>query len=451
MNLIAVAVTIIVTGLSVSAQTISLSGIVSNQAGKPIQGAVVVLAGRNIRDTTGENGQYFISNKTAIMNTCRVPSGIIPVSFAGDIVSLNLSKPSPVIIELFDIQGHLIDMVVNNMTPAGEYRVNIHNKLTVGKMTVIRISSEDRASIFRYLVFNNGRRMIAASGASFSGMVKPVLAKNASVIDSFKVTAENYMSSVNHISSYEGQVDIILDTLDNFSFFVTSLEAIIELSGNRAGFGGDLRFGKTGPGAGILGADSICECIAEKSMPGSKVKVWHAFLSAAEGPDGGQVDAMDRIGNGPWYDREGRLVAPTLADLLNKRPQNGDPEIQDDLPNEYGIPNHRPDPTKPEIDNHHTLTGTGEDGRLYAAEATCNDWTSSDTSTPGKPRMGFSWPRATGWVAGNEGRHWISGWDGAGCGAGVDIETATLFGDPKDRFVGSGGGYGGFYCFALRP
>jgi hypothetical protein len=30
------------------------------------------------------------------------------------------------------------------------------------------------------------------------------------------------------------------------------------LSGNEAGFGVDLRYGETGPGAGLRGADKIC-------------------------------------------------------------------------------------------------------------------------------------------------------------------------------------------------
>jgi hypothetical protein len=56
---------------------------------------------------------------------------------------------------------------------------------------------------------------------------------------------------------------------EKFSFFVTSLVALQELSGSAEGFGGDLRFGETGPGAGLRGADKICATIAEKSMPGA--------------------------------------------------------------------------------------------------------------------------------------------------------------------------------------
>ena len=38
-------------------------------------------------------------------------------------------------------------------------------------------------------------------------------------------------------------------------------------------------------------------------MPGAGQKPWRAFLSATAGEDGKQVNAIDRIGDGPWYDR----------------------------------------------------------------------------------------------------------------------------------------------------
>ena len=40
-----------------------------------------------------------------------------------------------------------------------------------------------------------------------------------------------------------------VDDLPHFSFFVTSQKALEELSGSPDGFGGDLSYGETGPGA----------------------------------------------------------------------------------------------------------------------------------------------------------------------------------------------------------
>ncbi|KYF61835.1 hypothetical protein BE11_23125 [Sorangium cellulosum] len=233
---------------------------------------------------------------------------------------------------------------------------------------------------------------------------------------------------------------------------MTSLVAMRELSGSQDGFGGDLRFGETGQGAGLRGADKICATIAEKSMPGAGSKGWRAFLSAAAGEDGKQVDAIDRIGEGPWYDRLGRLVANNKGELIGERPSGADEAIGDNLPNEDGVPNHQPEPSQPEVDNHDTMTGSNQQGRLSGPTATCNDWTSaSGDRSSGKPRVGHSWPRNFGGGGGDFNMaHWISAHEAPGCSPSVNLVDA---GGPAPGAtgVGSGGGYGGIYCFALTP
>jgi len=248
-------------------------------------------------------------------------------------------------------------------------------------------------------------------------------------------------------------VRVNVGDLEPFSFFVTSLEALQRLSGSQDGFGGDLRYGEAD---GLSGADKICTEIAEYSMPGAGAKGWRAFLSATKGgPDGGPVHAIDRIGEGPWYDRLGRVLSMTKEELIAPRPQGADPAIKNNFPNEYGVNNYDPDGTGP-VDNHDMLTGTGTDGHLFGtALQTCNDWTSAN-GPDGTPHVGHSWPRAHEFgvgelIAAFGMGHWMSVFDEAGCGAGVNI---IEMGPPNPALgltVGSGGGYGGFYCFALTP
>lgn len=284
--------------------------------------------------------------------------------------------------------------------------------------------------------------------------------------------------------------------LDPFSFFVTSLDAMQRLSGDPNGFGGDLRFGETGQGAGLRGADKICSTIAEQSMPGAATKGWRAFLSAvAGGPNGTRVNAVDRIGDGPWYDRLGRIVSMNKTELIQQRPA-AHPDIKDDLPNELGVPNHNPDGAG-EVDNHDILTGSNDKGELFAEEmrSTCDDWTKSARDSDDAPRVGHSWPRRFGEFPGGPGvsdggmggprrpgfpgrggrdggfgpppgwdggfpdfgdlgfgdpANWMSALNEAGCGPGVML---IEMGPPIESVptVGSGGGYGGIYCFALTP
>jgi hypothetical protein len=246
---------------------------------------------------------------------------------------------------------------------------------------------------------------------------------------------------------------------------MTSLEAMRLLSGSQNGFGGDLRFGQAN---GLAGADKICSTIAESAMPGAGSKTWHAFLSVIGPP---AVNAIDRVGEGPWYDRMGRMLAANKADLMQQRPRGADPAISNDMPNENGIPNHNPDGTG-NVDNHDVLTGTGPMGMLYSTKAgnTCADWTSSAAVDPatlgggtgtGGASGGGTGGRGGGGLYGNgpwcghswgapSGMNWMSALAEGGCGAGINLME---MGGPMQGVytVGTGGGYGAIYCFALQP
>lgn len=233
-----------------------------------------------------------------------------------------------------------------------------------------------------------------------------------------------------------------------FSFFVTSLESMRLLSASQNGFGGDLRYGETGVGSGLRGADKICSTIAETALPGSGSKGWRAFLSASVGVDGGAgpTHAIERIGAGPWYDRTGKLVANSVSELLvTPRPgfQTGATTAQrqmfGDLPNETGTPNRQG------TDNHDTLTGSSNTGRYQSTSVNCLDWTSK-AGNVGQPRIGHSWPRSATQL--NNGGNWIFDHTAPGCAAGVNL-TSQMGGGSVT--VGGNGGYGGIYCFALTP
>ncbi len=474
---------ILAIGLTASvpaAQSIALTGKVSNQKGNAISGAVVILPGRSAADTTDASGSYSINLTIPVKNVPSLPN-TERISLDNGIVCIGLTKPSPVAIELYDMKGNLLEKALDNPLSAGNYRFDIMNRPLAANMMIIRVSIGKNASTFRYLPLKNGGQPVT------SGLAMPRadagLGKIQVTLDSLKASAPGYKPKVVAISSYQGTYNITLDssTLSNFSFFVTSLKGLQGLSKSTNGFGGDLRMGRTGQGAGLLGADSICQCLAENSMPGSKAKIWRAFLSVSKDAGGKQVNAIDRIGQGPWYDRLGRLIAKTRNDLLRNRPIGIDTVIKNDLPNEFGVANHQPDPGKPQVDNHLTVTGSDSTGKLFSDNATCEDWTSA-TSTTSKPRCGLSWTRIGGFwggggfgggigkkTAGGSGgffppfdtsggmqmmtnmENWISVWNLPGCVAGIDLEESTMAGVPGAVIIGSGGGYGGFYCFALNP
>jgi hypothetical protein len=228
----------------------------------------------------------------------------------------------------------------------------------------------------------------------------------------------------------------------DFSFFVTSMDALWKLSGSapddlEGGFGGD--FG------GLSGADEICQTIAAATGHGDQT--WHAFLSATDDGSGAAVHASDRIGAGPWSDATGRLVASGNAGVLSGDRPDGDAQSVQDLPDECGVP------LTLLGDAHDVVTASNRQGRLAdtSLESTCNDWTSSDGAvgssggmmSSGRVICGHSFPREG---SGSFGANWISDHGLRGCGKGANL---IQNGPGEGTCIGCSGGYGALYCFAL--
>lgn len=231
----------------------------------------------------------------------------------------------------------------------------------------------------------------------------------------------------------------------DFSFFVTSMDALWILSNSAPG---DLSGGFGGNFGGLEGADDICQRIGAATGHGDKT--WRAFLSATDDGNGNPVHAIDRIGEGPWYDANGRLVATSTIGLTIQERPDGDPQTINDLPDECGVP------LSVLGDSHDVVTASDENGRLYDPdpESTCNDWTSSDgnvggdgTIMGGRVMCGHSFPRmgGPGPGGGMRGQNAISDHQLRGCGKGANL---IQNGPGEGSCIGCTGGYGALYCFA---
>jgi hypothetical protein len=154
----------------------------------------------------------------------------------------------------------------------------------------------------------------------------------------------------------------------NFSFFVTSTG-----SGAQGGALG-----------GLDGADTKCQTLA--TGVGAGGKTWRAYLSiSAGGPDGGSVNARDRIGAGPWYNVRGALIATDVA-TLHEEGEAG----MNGLTGATGLDEHgSPVPTGGDsgTNQHDILTGSMADGRAFPAvpDFTCAGWTSSQAGPAPAP------------------------------------------------------------------
>jgi hypothetical protein len=129
-----------------------------------------------------------------------------------------------------------------------------------------------------------------------------------------------------------------------------------------------------GPGngadlGGLEGADQHCQQLAEAVGAGGRT--WRAYLSTQAAGGEPAINARDRIGQGPWQNAEGVVIASSLEELHDTNNLNKDTGLteQGDVVNGRGD-----SPNK-----HDILTGSQPDGTAFAEseDRTCGNWTQS--------------------------------------------------------------------------
>jgi hypothetical protein len=182
----------------------------------------------------------------------------------------------------------------------------------------------------------------------------------------------------------------------------------------------------TGNLGGLAGADAKCQRLA--TAVGAGGRAWAAYLSVDKGPAGTPINAKDRIGNGPWYNAKGALVAKDIADLHTRMGDHtaGNYMV---LIDEHGspIPGHW-NPAGPV--EHDILTGSKADGTLLSG-VTCSDWTSASPTVKGQ--VGHSDGLGPNMATTGTYTFWNSAHANQSC-----MDTAPL------------GGAGRIYCFATN-
>jgi hypothetical protein len=115
---------VLLLGFSLSAQTVNITGKVTNQSGKGISGAVVTLISKNLSATTDASGTYSLSGTNAVHRSPNLP-GTESISLNKGVVVIRLMKPVPVQIDLFDVRGKLLKRFIEKSASVGEYRFDV--------------------------------------------------------------------------------------------------------------------------------------------------------------------------------------------------------------------------------------------------------------------------------------------------------------------------------------
>ena len=181
--------------------------------------------------------------------------------------------------------------------------------------------------------------------------------------------------------------------------------------------------GKGGDLGGIAGADQHCQHLAQAA--GISGKTWRAYLSTQ---GAGAVNARDRIGQGPWQNAKGVVVAKSVAELHG---QNNITK-QTALTEKGDVVNGRGD--TPNM--HDILTGSQPDGTAFAAgeDRTCGNWTKSGQ---GAAMVGHS--DRQGLRDDDASKSWNSSHPSRGPDGGC-----------SQNDLKSTGGAGMFFCFATK-
>src|SRR5215207_2918780 len=136
------------------------------------------------------------------------------------------------------------------------------------------------------------------------------------------------------------------------SFFITSVG-----KGDGANYGG------------LAGADAYCAQMAQAgAIPTPPGRTWRAYLSATAANGQPAVNARDRIGAGPWYNKNGQLIANNVADLHGDVERDRNSINRNFALNEKGEPVNgvAPPGTPPGTappNQHDILTGSDSHGR----------------------------------------------------------------------------------------
>jgi hypothetical protein len=195
----------------------------------------------------------------------------------------------------------------------------------------------------------------------------------------------------------------------NMSFFVTS---------TGSGKGADL--------GGLAGADQRCQQLAQAA--GSTGKTWHAYLSTQAANGQPAINARDRIGNGPWQNSKGVVIAKSADELHGANNLTKQTALSE-----------KGSPTKGRADSpneHDALTGSTMDGRAFppGEDRTCKNWTSS---TQGSAMLGHI--DREGLRDDTESKSWNASHPSRGSDGGC-----------SQADLRSTGGAGLFYCFAVN-
>src|SRR5690554_5276452 len=212
MNKMAALCLIMSAGYFLQAQTIDISGSVTNEHGDAIPGAVVTLDSKNMSDTTDMLGEYTLYRDVTSVKNGNLFYGSKNITLKKNALTISCQKPEKIKLEFFDMRGCMVSERIEKSVSAGKYCIDLNNKLFTTTLIIVRVTIGQNDFRLRYLPLNGVSNTIGYQVASIPQNNKH-LAKQQAIVDSLHVSALGYQTETVSISSYEATVDIVLEPI----------------------------------------------------------------------------------------------------------------------------------------------------------------------------------------------------------------------------------------------
>ena len=193
-----------VTVFSVSAQTVSITGTVTNGSGQALQGVIVKLVAAQLTDTTDANGAYTFSGQVPVRspsNRARdVENGI---QFQKNTVIFDAPASAMVSVKLYTTLGALVATVYNGSMNRGRTSVPFSLGKYGRNTFFLKVKAQDNTTTYR-LVSMGGS--VSISRTSSTAQAQGALEK-AEATDWLQAFKPCYASHQEQISAYTGTIN----------------------------------------------------------------------------------------------------------------------------------------------------------------------------------------------------------------------------------------------------
>ena len=189
------------------AQTVNLTGIVTDSASNsPLSGVIVALATLGYKDTTGSDGKYsLMSPPVSIIGGKSIGTKGAHPSISGGFLYFNLPQKEKVTAVIYSPTGRAIGTIIDQELAPGTYRAALPSTQKSAGIYYIKVISGSRQEIVKFLSVNENQ----GHNRSMNQSIR-LNKKLATAVDSLLFEKTGYVTKNIPITSYEGAMNITM-------------------------------------------------------------------------------------------------------------------------------------------------------------------------------------------------------------------------------------------------